>query len=368
MDRVSEFFKQENILAALFTNPATITWLTGYAAPIQTGPSPFEGGPALGWWHDGKVRLVMSDMEAGNARALGLEVRDYLAYTIEEPIAGFQNQAQALWGVLSEYSALRGGVGVEYNHLPAPQIDLLRQALPNVDFKPLDGRLEGMRAIKNEQEIEKIKAALKLCDFAQEETALLARAGRQEIEIWGALKGLMEIRAGGRLPVLADFIAGVRTADIGGLPGNYSLQEGDPVIADIVPRLNGYWGDNAGTYFVGEPAAELRKAYEVVKTTLQKGLEAVKPGVKACDLDAQMREAIQQAGYPVYPHHSGHGIGTSYHEEPRIVPYNPLKLESGMVVALEPGIYLPGVGGVRLEDVALVTADGCEVLTHHLGN
>jgi Xaa-Pro aminopeptidase len=117
---------------------------------------------------------------------------------------------------------------------------------------------------------------------------------------------------------------------------------------------------------VGEPAAELRKIRGIVRGTLRRGTDAVRPGVIAKDLDSLMRNAIRDAGYEPYPHHSGHGLGVSFHEEPRIVPYNERTLEPGMIVALEPGIYLPGVGGVRLEDVVLVTADGCEVLTRHL--
>jgi Xaa-Pro aminopeptidase len=132
--------------------------------------------------------------------------------------------------------------------------------------------------------------------------------------------------------------------------------------------LNGYWGDNAGTHFVGEPSPELQKMYQIVMDTLRKGISAIKPGVRACDLDKMLRNSIQSQGYAPYPHHSGHGLGTTYHEEPRIVPYNTIELQPGMVIAIEPGIYVPSVGGVRLEDVMLVTQDGCEVLTRHLGN
>ena len=144
------------------------------------------------------------------------------------------------------------------------------------------------------------------------------------------------------------------------------LAAGDPLIADIVPRRNGYWGDNCGTHFVGEPAEELKRAYGVVRETLRAGVEAVRPGLRSCDLDGMLRQAIDRQGYPVYPHHSGHGLGATYHEEPRIVPYNDMLLQPGMVIALEPGIYIPEVGGVRLEDVVLVTETGCETLTHHL--
>jgi Xaa-Pro dipeptidase len=366
--RLGEFLKEKNLTAALFSNPATITWLTGYAPPIQTGPSPFEGGPALGWWHDGKLTLNLSDMESGAARGQGVEARDYVAYSIDGPIAGFSNQALALKDLLSASGDLKGTIGIELNFLPATMLEVIKESFPFAKTTPLDGGFDQMRAIKSSEEIERIHASLKLCDLAQAETKRLIQTGISEIEIWGKLKACLEVTAGCRLPLLADFVAGDRTSEIGGLPGNYVLSAGDAVIADIVPRLNGYWGDNAGTHFVGEPSPELKKMYQVVLDTLRNGIDAIKPGVRACDLDEMLRGTIQGKGYSPYPHHSGHGLGTTYHEEPRIVPYNTMQLAPGMVIAIEPGIYVPGVGGVRLEDVMLVTQDGCEVLTKHLGN
>lgn len=366
--RLGDFFKDRNFSAALLTNPSTITWLTGYAPPIQTGPNPFEGGPALGWWHDGKLTLALSDMESGTAQAQGVDTRDYVAYSIDGPVAGFSNQALALKELLTTFGSLKGNVGIELNFLPAVMLEVIKETLPFVALIPLDGSFDLLRAVKTPEEIERIRASLKLCDLAQTETKRLIQPGTSEIEVWGKLKAYLEVTAGCRLPLLADFVAGDRTAEIGGLPGNYVLSAGDAVIADIVPRLNGYWGDNAGTHFVGEPSQELQKIYQIVLDTLRKGIAAIKPGVRACDLDEMLRNSIQSQGYAPYPHHSGHGLGTTYHEEPRIVPYNTMKLEPGMVIAIEPGIYVPSVGGVRLEDVMLVTQDGCEVLTKHLDN
>jgi Xaa-Pro aminopeptidase len=240
--------------------------------------------------------------------------------------------------------------------------------LPHAELIPLDASFDLLRAVKTPDEVQRIRASLALCDLAQAETVRLMRRGMSEIDLWTQVKAALEVAAGGRLPVLADFVAGGRSADVGGLPGGYVLQDGDAVIADIVPRLNGYWGDNCGTHFVGEPPVELRKAYQVVREALCAAISVVKPGLRACDLDGQLRRAIADAGYPIYPHHSGHGLGTTYHEEPRIVPYNEQALQPGMVIALEPGVYLPGAGGVRLEDVLLVTEAGCEVLTRHLAN
>ncbi len=364
--RLAETCEEKKLSSALLSDPATITWITGYSPPIQTGPNPFEGSPALGWWQAGQLTLVLSDSEVAAARSLGIEVREYAGYSIECPPAGFQNQAAALKDVLREAGRAGGRVGVEFNFLPGSLIASLEDLLSSAELVPLDSYLAPLRAVKTPQEVDRIRAALALCDLAQTETRHLIRADVSEIELWGRVKSRLELAAGGRVPVLVDFIGGLRTAEVGGLPGSYVLRTGDPLIADIVPRLHGYWGDNCGTHFVGEPSAELRKAYQAVRTVLAAGVAAVRPGLRACDLDVQMRQAIQDGGYAGYPHHSGHGLGTTYHEEPRIVPYNTQPLQSGMVIALEPGAYIPGLGGVRLEDVLLVTDDGCEVLTRHL--
>jgi Xaa-Pro aminopeptidase len=305
-------------------------------------------------------------MESASARACGVEVRDYLSYTIDEPVNGSRNQAAALRDLLGPEATLSGAVGMECAFLPAVLSEVIREALPHASFRTIDGEIDPLRAVKTTEEVLLIRDALRLCDLAQAEVKARLQPGLSEIELWTSLKARLEIAAGGRLPILTDLVAGLRTAEIGGLPGEYCLQAGDPVIADIVPRLAGYWGDNAATHFTGEPPDELLKIHRTVRDALRRGVEAVRPGVRAVDLDGMLRAAIQDAGYPAYPHHSGHGIGTSYHEEPRIVPYNTLTLQPGMVVALEPGIYVPEIGGVRLEDVVLVTDDGCELLTTHL--
>jgi Xaa-Pro aminopeptidase len=366
LDRFNENLQSHNLRAALLSNPATITWLTGYAPPIQTGPNPFEGGPALGWWQGSELVLILSDAEASAAAAVGAKAYDYLSYSIDEPMSGAKHQAAVLRKVLGSAGPLKGEVGVELNFLPANFKAVIDEALPAVTIQPLDGAFDLLRAVKSADEINKIRDSLQLCDLAQSFVASQAKPGMSEIEVWGTLKARLEVEAGTRLPILADFVAGQRTAEIGGLPGDYILSSGDPIIADIVPRLNGYWGDNAGTYFLGEPSAELKKMYRSVRAALQMGVEKVRPGVRASELDRMLRAQMEAESYPVYPHHSGHGLGASFHEEPRIVPYNELILEPGMVMAIEPGVYIPGVGGVRLEDVVLVTKDGCELLTNHL--
>lgn len=364
--RLREWLHARDYRAALLANPATITWLTGYAPPVQTGPSPFDGGPALAWFQAGELILIVSDAEAAAARETGAEVRDYAGYTVEEPLDCAARQFDVLRQVLHPHESLSGSVVIEPDWMNATQFIAATEALPHAALERAPDDLAHLRAIKTDEEMPKIRAALALCDRAQQLTRHNARPALTELEIWGMIKARLESEIGTRLTVLADLVGGLRTADIGGLPTDYVLKLSDALILDIVPRLNGYWGDNAATLFMGEPPAEMRNVYAVVRAALQHGIEMTRPGVRAGDLDAALREHIRHAGYTPHPHHSGHGFGTTYHEEPRIVPYNNMLLQEGMVIALEPGIYLPGVGGVRLEHALLITADGCEVLTTHI--
>lgn len=364
--RLDEFLKAEGFAAALLANPANITWLTGYAPPIQTGPAPWEGGPALGWSLGGELTLVLNDWEAPAASALGANVVAYSGYSLDGALMGPQKQSAALGEALASAGGLRGKVAVEMDFLPAAHFETLKAALPDATFEPIEGRLTPLRAVKTADEIRKLRAALHLSDVAQDEIRRQIRPGVSELDLWSAVKGRVECEAGGRTPVLADLVAGVRTADVGGLPGLYIVQPGDPVMLDFVARCDGYWGDNSAGYFAGQPHPELEKAVKVVRQALERGREAIRPSVKAGDLDELVRGSIRNAGYEPYPHHSGHGLGATFHEDPRIIPGYAMALEQNMVMVLEPGIYLPGIGGVRFEDAYLVTQDGCEVLTTHL--
>jgi len=146
------------------------------------------------------------------------------------------------------------------------------------------------------------------------------------------------------------------------LPGNRILREGEMVIVDLVPRYRGMWGDSCNTLVIGHASPAQNRLLDQVAEILAGLIKLVRPGAKACDLDATGRAKIAGLG-GTYEHHTGHGLGASWHEEPRIVPYNTLELKPGMVLALEPGIYFEGQFGVRLESVMLVTDQGAEVLT-----
>jgi Xaa-Pro dipeptidase len=136
------------------------------------------------------------------------------------------------------------------------------------------------------------------------------------------------------------------------------MAEGELVLCDLVPRRGGYWGDSCATFALGEPSERAVENHRRASDRLTRVLEAVRPGAVAGELDALAREGLD------YPHHSGHGLGCDWHEEPRIVPGSKTVLEAGMVVAFEPGCYEHGEG-VRVEQVVLVTADGCEILSGH---
>ena len=223
-----------------------------------------------------------------------------------------------------------------------------------------------LRMYKDEKEIEDMQFAAKIVDEALEYVSDKIKPGMTEKELYMMLYTYMTRYPGfitDEVIILA--LGGPNSANPHGASGNYAFQDGDIVLMDFCAYYNYYWSDITRCVFVGKVGhPELEKIYNIVLKANLAAIAAVRPGVKAKDVDKAARDVITEAGYgELFLHRTGHGLGLSVHEEPYITSVNELVLEEGMTFTIEPGIYLEGIGGVRIEDDILVTKDGCRILT-----
>jgi Xaa-Pro aminopeptidase len=354
-----EYLQAQGLEQALFASLASVTWLTGFAAPVQLGPNPFAGGPPLVWYAGGEWTLIVLDGYVEAAQASGCAVIGYLGYTIEAPIDGPGQLLAALSKVAGAASA--GRIGVEERALPL----FLREALPeHAVLEPIDGVLGPLRIRKTAEELAKLRQNFALTDVGQAAARAAVRAGQTELDVWAATHTAIQRAAGRRVPLGNDCTVG-RRGHRGGWPLDIMIEPGDSFVVDLSTQLHGYWSDSCATYYAGVPSQRQIAMHHTVTEALEYAISLVRPGAISGEIDRQVREFIRKAGYPVYFHHTGHGVGVSAHEEPRLTPYNNLRIEPGMVIMLEPGIYYPDETAIRLEDAVLVTASGAEVLTTH---
>lgn len=240
------------------------------------------------------------------------------------------------------------------------------QAAPDYEWVPTKGLVAGLRAVKDAGEVQALRAAVALADEALAQALLWARAGMTERELAWLIESYM--RTHGAQSVSFDII--VAGGPNGSRPharaGNAPLPSGEPVVIDMGARLDGYCSDLTRTICLGRPndPARFWEVYNTVLRAQEAAEAALRPGMTGEQGDAVARDLIAQAGYGDYFGHGlGHGLGLAVHEEPRLAREVQTPLAPGNVVTVEPGIYLPGWGGVRIEDVVLITEDGAEVLT-----
>jgi Xaa-Pro aminopeptidase len=342
--RVAELLHGIGADALLAGDPGTVAWLSGVEVSIDTGPSPFAIGPFALVEANGDVLVFASEDEP---MPDGVEVVRYEGFTVG-PI-------DRLGAVRRATADLLDGrwLAIEAASIPA---GLVAQASGWVDATEAILRA---RAVKDPDEIDRLRAAIALCDAGQAALRSALEPGITELELWSTVRRAIDARAAAPTPLLADLVSGPRTAEIGGPPGPRVLAPGELVLCDLVPRRAGVWGDSCATLAVGEPSSWAREAHRRALESLEVVIGAVRPGVRAGDLDRLVRDRLDGL-----PHHVGHGIGGSSHEEPRIVPGSETLLEPGMVIALEPAVYGDSEG-VRVERVVLVTGDGCELLSGH---
>jgi Xaa-Pro aminopeptidase len=345
---------------SLLSGADAVCYATGHVARAETGPSPFAGGPALALVApDGATALLASDQELALSPPDVDRVEAYTSYAAGHYEPSVANRAAALRALLEELG-VDGVVGVE-DSLDASAARVL--AALGRATAGIDRELARARSVKTPRELALLRESGRIAALGQQAGPRLARAGMSELALFSGIRTVMEEAAGERLPVAGDLLSGVeRTAGVGGWPAGRVLQEGDPVVADLAPRVGGYWADSCGTWVLGEASPRLRRMHAAVRAALDAGVEALRPGIAAQDLDRRIRAVLEREGLG-YPHHTGHGIGASVHEHPRLTAAEPRELEEGMVILLEPGAYLPGVGGVRLEWMLEVTAADPVLLT-----
>jgi Xaa-Pro aminopeptidase len=240
----------------------------------------------------------------------------------------------------------------------------LQRAAPDSSYVAMTDALPMLRAIKEAEELGRLAAAAAAVDACFEEIAKVRFEGRREREIGADLAGML--RAHGHAQV--DFTV-VGSGPNGANPhhdlSERVIERGDMVVLDFGGVINGYGSDITRTVHVGEPTEQEREVFEVVRRAQQAGFEAVRPGVACQEVDRAAREVIADAGYGEYfIHRTGHGIGLSTHEPPYMVEGDTQPLQPGMCFSIEPGIYLPGRFGVRIEDIVAVTEDGVRRLNN----
>jgi Xaa-Pro dipeptidase len=346
---------------AILTAADSVYYAAQVDTVIETGTSAFAGGPLTAIvGPDGTVGIVATNIDEAAARASsadhvtiyrGLDLHDRTL--VESRFRRAMDEALAALGV-------GGTVAVQAGSLPWTVAELLRER--GAELVELDAELMRQRMTKTAQEIERLRWCAHLTDLGQAAALRGARPGRTELELWAEIRYAIEAEEGTRVPVAGDLVSGIdRTAAIGGFPTNRVIQAGDPILCDLAPRSHGYWGDSCNAIVVGEPPAGYDRLYRATEAAVHAALEHLRPGITMGELDTLMRDAVSNHGATNLIH-NGHGIGTGPHESPRVVPGEETVIREDMVLMLEPGAYEPGVGGVRLEWMYLVTATGNEVL------
>jgi Xaa-Pro aminopeptidase len=254
---------------------------------------------------------------------------------------------------LEKRKLLRGmrRVGLEGNYLPLSEYQKLKKAHPRLRFVALADVVEGISAVKDEEEIALIKKAVRISDKVFDEVVKSIRPGVRELEISAEISFLHKTHGAERDAFETIVASGPRGALPHGIASVKRIRKGEFVTLDFGCVYHGYCCDITRTVSVGKARRKLREIYQVVSEAQTEAIEAVKPGVSAKSLDAVARRYIARNGFGRFFRHSlGHGIGLQIHEPPRISPQSSYRLRDGNVVTIEPGIYLPGIGGVRIED------------------
>ena len=344
-ERVTAQFAQAGIDVLLVTDLVNVRYLTGY-----TGSNGLAlVGPQL--------RIFISDFRYQEQAAE--EVQDTFARRIASAPQGLLD----LVGEALPVGELR--LGYEADHVSVSQHQHLRTQLrDDVELASTTRLVETLRAVKEPNELARIKAATALADAAFDRLLRERIVGRTERELALALENGMRQRGAERVSFETIVAGGPHGALPHAQPRDVEISDGDLVVIDWGAQLDGYCSDCTRTVAAGDPGSDARDVYELVLEAQLAGLQAVRAGRGGREVDGVARDVIASAGYAQrFGHGLGHGVGLEIHERPTLSTRSDDELRAGNVVTVEPGVYIPQQFGVRIEDLVVVADDGCQILT-----
>ncbi|HEY3727138.1 MAG TPA: Xaa-Pro peptidase family protein [Solirubrobacteraceae bacterium] len=345
-ERLIELLDGEGVDVLLVTSLVNVRYMTGY-----TG----SNGLALVGRVGSEIRVFITDfryVEQAKAEVNGSYDRRRAQHELLDAVG------EALPG-----HELR--LGFDDANLTVRQHARLRELLPErVELVKAGGLVEQLRAVKEPEEIERIRVATGIADAALAELLEQGLVGRTERDLAAALEQAMVVHGASRPSFDSIVAVGPHGALPHATPRDVEVPAGELVVIDWGAEVDGYCSDCTRTIATGEPGTEARDIYQLVLEAQIAGVEAVKAGAGGREVDAVAREVIDAAGHGEhFGHGLGHGVGSEVHEAPRLSKRSEDQLRSGNVVTVEPGVYLPGRLGVRIEDLVVVGDDGCEILT-----
>lgn len=344
MDRINRLAVPENADGALITSDINRRYFTGMKS---------SAGLLL-IFRDGAYLLIdFRYIEKARNTVKNCEV-------IEQ-----KNLSEQISSLMKKHGAK--SLAVESMDMTLNRISFFEKKLPDIEFiksDELSNNIYEMRTVKTPDEIEKIQKAQEIAEKAFDEILEFIRPGVSEREISLKLDSCMLENGAEALSFETIALAGANTSMPHGVPGNYRVQNGDFVLMDFGAVYEGYHSDMTRTVCVGQPTEKMRTVYNIVLDAQLKALESVKAGMTGSQLDGCARNVIEKAGYgECFGHSLGHGVGMEIHEFPAASSKSETVLKENMVVTVEPGIYIPGEFGVRIEDFVVVTEKSHQNLT-----
>jgi Xaa-Pro aminopeptidase len=361
LDRLRARFVPEDdgpaVTALLVTTPANIRWLSGFSG--SSGLLLVTGDGAL-LTTDGRYRTQSREQLA--AAGVG--------DAIDIAVGGLQVQRQAV----ADRAGTSGSVGLEADDVTWSGQRAWSGVLGPGEMVPTQGMVEDLRVNKDPAEVVRMERAAAIADQALADVLpLLAAAGGggaegdlTEAQFAAALDHAMRLRGAEDSAFETIVASGENAAKPHARPGRRPIRPGDPVVVDFGAIFDGYRSDMTRTFWVGgPPTGEMAEVFEAVADAQREGVAVVAPGVSAGAVDQACRRLLETRGWADrFEHGTGHGVGLDIHERPSVGPGSTAILDVGTVVTVEPGVYLPGTGGVRIEDTLVVTEDGRRPLTH----